>query len=588
MKRLAALTYSALGTPFSLGLLAALKGEDWDSIATRRIDPKAYTNATEYFLDAQASALLRKCEGLPTSFDRRAKALENWKLGEESCYRANERLAPYVEGKSHPLLDERVYHHVGGIRKIVEAVLGKAPTLDALSGRHGPGATFSDPSKRSTIADKMNSVPSMTPGAYWFLLPWQGTKWGAVTASSEPRRSPRLVRGNRFAVAPKDATKDRPIAAEPSVNIFYQLALGKVVRRRLKGVGIDLDYGQETHRQVARESSITGHLATLDLSNASDTVAYNLVKLLLPPEWFALFEELRSPWTRMSRKDVGLIARHSTNSKGTAWVKLEKFSSMGNGFTFELESLLFYSIVKYTEMCLIDGDEGRTLVYGDDIICNTEIVGAVTSILNFFGFSINREKSFSDGPFRESCGGDFFEGQAVRPYFLKEDPCEPQHFIAAANAVRKASREALGSLDLLRRSWFYLLDQLPSEIRNCRGPEGLGDLCIHDEANRWVTRWRSQSKMIRVYRPHRIQKVPWHVFDPDIVLACALYGAPWGGGGIVPRSSSQSFKLGWIVAYGIGGEPPHLVHRRSVGPRGEDPRFELKPRSVRYRVRRIA
>jgi hypothetical protein len=585
VKRLAALIYSAIGTPHSSKLLAALESGDWDSIATSQVDPRAYTDSREYFLDAQASALLKKYKGLPCSFNRRGKALANWKAGEDSCFKANERLAPYLEGFSHPSCDVRVSHHIDGIRKIVKSILGKAPSLDDLNGNHGPGATFSDPSVRSTIADKMNSVPSMTPSAFWFLLPWMQTKWGDACRHSSPQRNPAQVRGNRFMTAPKDATKDRPIAAEPSINIFYQLSLGKLIRQRLNTVGIDLSGGQDVHRQVACESSITGFLSTLDLSNASDTVAYNLVKLLLPPEWFALLDQLRSPFTRMSRKDAALLGRSSENKE--VWVKLEKFSSMGNGFTFELESLLFYAIVRYTEMYNLDGMvESKVLVYGDDIICPTEIVRPVIAILNFFGFSINETKSFFDSPFRESCGGDYFSGQAVRPYYLKKEPCAPHHFIAAANALRAKVSDSLGDLDIFKRAWFHLLDQIPSDIRSIRGPRGLGDLVIHDEQDRWVIRWRTQSYYQRVYRPHRTQKVPYGLFDADVVHACALYGAP-SGPGLTPRDPVQSFKKGWIVAYGRSEVSDFIrpVRRNRISWE-RDIRFELIPRSVRYRVAR--
>jgi hypothetical protein len=43
-------------------------------------------------------------------------------------------------------------------------------------------------------------------------------------------------------------------------------------------------------------------------------------------------------------------------------------------------------------------------------------------IENFFpivGFSVNKEKSFSKGAFRESCGGDFWSGVNTRPLYIK-------------------------------------------------------------------------------------------------------------------------------------------------------------------------
>ena len=73
-------------------------------------------------------------------------------------------------------------------------------------------------------------------------------------------------------------------------------------------------------------------------------------------------------------------------------------SPMGNGFTFELETLLFYAL---TMAVCGKGNFVRVSVYGDDIICPTEHAQAVTSILVEAGFQLNLGKSFSSGPFQK-------------------------------------------------------------------------------------------------------------------------------------------------------------------------------------------
>lgn len=543
--------YGAIGTPLSAELKKLAHEGKWDDIVVRRVQPRDYTDATQYFLDASAASFLRKCNDLPVSFDKRAKALAVWKEGEDACYRTNRRLRPYVIGISHPSANVDVLRHIVGIRKIVSCILGRLPSQEDMLGQFGPGATYSDPSVRSLIADKMNALPSSTSGCFRFLPNWLETKWGRECANATPWRSPVVVRGNRFATAPKDAEKDRPIGAEPSINIYYQLALGKLIRQRLKRVGIDLNSGQDTHRRVACEASITGHLATIDLSNASDTVSSSVVELLLPPEWLEILVDLRSPFTQVDGR----------------WIKLEKFSSMGNGFTFELETLIFYAICKYTEMCLIDDESGQTLVYGDDIIVNTLCANPVIKALAFFGFSVNEGKTFVDGKFRESCGGDFFNGQAVRPFSLKELPCEPQHFIAFANGIRRKVSAHFGELGIFLRPWFSILDQLPVWVRCCRGPEGLGDIVIHDAETRFTTRSRSQRIYVKVYRPARYQKVRMSLFDPGVIHACALYGVPWSRGFLMPRDPVTGYKVGWMVLYGVNWlpEPPFGLGTSVIG-----------------------
>ena len=162
------------------------------------------------------------------------------------------------------------------------------------------------------------------------------------------------------------------------------------------------------HMRLARLAS-AGRLscATIDLSNASDTVAYQLVKLVLPPDWFELLISLRAPFTDMDGKRV----------------RLEKFSSMGNGFTFALETLLFWTLCD-----TVSNGEAQVLrVFGDDIIVDTAHAKACVKALEFFGFTPNAKKTFLEGPFRESCGGDYFNGVSVRAVYVKNLPDEPPY-----------------------------------------------------------------------------------------------------------------------------------------------------------------
>ena len=90
---------------------------------------------------------------------------------------------------------------------------------------------------------------------------------------------------------------------------------------------------------------------------------------------------------------------------------------MGNGYTFELETLLFYCLVE-----AVCGKDGRLSVYGDDIICPSNRAAVVTRLLKFCGFSLNEDKSFSEGFFRESCGGHFYRGVDVKPFYIERYP----------------------------------------------------------------------------------------------------------------------------------------------------------------------
>lgn len=549
--------FEDLATPTSLKCYLLLKYGQWDQLATQRLEPRHYLSsspikgfggqAERYWRDASAVSLLRKYQELPTSFDRKAVAEGLFLSSEKQCFRANHRLFPYLTPGVYSEEVEGVSRVFSAARKEISRILGKCP--DHIDGKHGPGSTFGDKGQFTTVPDKMSSSPTMTSDAWPYLFQWVGTLWASACASSG--KSPVFVPGNRFTTVNKDCEKDRGIAIEPSLNVFYQLGLGRVIRMRLRGAGIDLRNGQEIHKRVACEASIEGHLATMDLSNASDTICRNLVKLLLPAAWFEALDSLRSKKT---------LVRGS-------WHLLEKFSSMGNGFTFELETLVFLGLIlavgSVTGHKLVIGE--NVFVYGDDIICPTEISKDVISLLSFSGLSVNARKTFVDGPFRESCGGDYFEGVDVRPHYLEESPNEPQQLISLANGLKRASRSAPGRSALVRRAWFSVLDSIPSHIRRLRGPSVLGDLCLHDdEESRWQFRWRSGIRYIRVYRPARFRKVSWQNFRPEVTLAAALLGTPSGQnwksreapisgqseaftpGGVIPRDGVLGYKVGWV------------------------------------------
>ena len=523
-----------LDTPISLGLYLRVKAGDWDGVLEVSPDPRDYLYGARYAKDAAAAAFVKKLNNLPTSHDRRSAAIAKWRAGEDACYRSNERLARYLPEFSNSTdSNEYVSDFLSEVKQLVRTWIGNRPD-DLAIGRFGPGATFSDRGGRTTVPDKMSADPVMTRGAIWFLPQWYGTQWGAYHARHSRKVS--FVPGNRFTTVPKTAKVDRCIAAEPPINVFFQLALGRQLRSRLRRrTGWDLDRAQDIHRQVACESSHTREFATLDLSNASDTISRVLVKLLLPHYWHDQLDGLRSPKTLIDGK----------------WVMLEKFSSMGNGFTFELETIIFAAIACVTsQRCGYKGQLGvDVFVFGDDIIVKNSVARPLKSCLEFLGFELNVEKSyFGDEPFRESCGGDYFDSKPVRPYYLKELPNGPQDYIALANGISALDcRLALTGLPALRRTWFHVLDQLPKRVRDLRGPQALGDLVIHDEPERWTTKTRHSIRYIRVFRPHRLRVVDFKYFKPDIVLACATYGTGNRRGGVIPRDGVLSYKVGWVA-----------------------------------------
>jgi hypothetical protein len=532
-------TMERLNCPRSLTLAIMARHGMWREALELPCEPAVYADSEAYFFSAQSHAFIKKLDCIPGwgARQRRDACVAKWWESEHACAASNLRLKPFLMNESTGSSDERIYAFIERVRKNVLDILGESLPL-TWEGKFGPGATVSDNKAHTTVPDKTSSIPTFTPNALYHLVPWSGTLWATSVAGLG--KTPKSVRGNSFFTVPKDSTIDRPCAKEPSINGFFQLGLGAVMKRRLARAGLDLQYGKEIHMQAACRGSLDGLSSTIDLSSASDTVCRNLVKLLLPPRWFQALDSLRSPTTLIDGKTV----------------VLEKFSSMGNGFTFELETTLFAAIV---QACVPGGILGYdVLVFGDDMIVPTSSYVDCVAALRFFGFKPNLKKSFGTGPFRESCGGDYYNGVAVRPHFQEIIPNEPQHYISLANGLRRScmggsipsSRWAAG-----RRLWHDAVDKLPSHIRSCRGPSSLGDIVLHSPE--WRTRWRSSIGYVRVYRPLRPNLARVNGFSDGAILAACTYGAvsdpPWSSiSGRFPSDSRRGWALRGATGYKLG------------------------------------
>jgi hypothetical protein len=223
---------------------------------------------------------------------------------------------------------------------------------------------------------------------------------------------PNIVRESIVTFVQKDLTQTRSICTEPSLNMFFQLGLGEILSSRLKTYfGIDLKVQARRNVRLARRGSIDGSISTIDLESASDSVSLGLCDLVFP-EWFSdLLRLYRTPFTKIRGKTV----------------ELEMVSTMGNGFTFPLQTAIFCCVVKAVARSF--GDESgranargaRWGVFGDDIICPSNWADRVQHLLRLLGFRVNGNKSYTNvyGRFRESCGGDYFRGHNVRGVYIK-------------------------------------------------------------------------------------------------------------------------------------------------------------------------
>jgi hypothetical protein len=477
--------YESLSTPVSLSCEILLRYGDYAQLVQKTVDPASYNDPSRFADDYQAISFLRKVpfkniEGL----DAKAKAKEKFSEAEVSCRETNGRIRSFLRNPEKATSVVRQAFCLSGLA--IREVLGDNVRVSEwlYSCRFGPGA-FNHPWTRglTSIYDKLQVTPSVTHdfrdmGA---VLVMSSPSWARSITDTEvegfwPFVSPTdlcAVSGNRVTFVPKTATTERAIAIEPLINIYAQLGLGQMIRRRLKAFAhIDLD-DQTVNQQLAREGSIRGFLSTIDLSSASDTVSREVVRALLPDAWFGALD--------LCRSKVGIL-------DNVPFV-YEKFSSMGNGFTFELESLLFWALAR--SACIISGCPEMVSVYGDDIIVPVNAYDTLEEILTFFGFKLNRSKSFREGAFRESCGKDYYDGKDVRPFLQEEVPQELKQLLTLANGIRRLSSRRLhpynGCDVRFRRPWIATVRAIPRSIRtHLRVPAHAGDadglICNWDEA----------------------------------------------------------------------------------------------------------
>lgn len=516
-----------IGTPFAGKVGTLLSKRDWDSLATLEVNPHDYSSASPngvsaYAADVGLAALFVKNADLPTSFNRKKAALDRWWLSEKLCCATNARFGSYLTGY-YPDVPPALLNFFDRVQKRVAAVLGPLPRT--LRGVMGPGSVYEATdyefgAKSLTCADKTHS-PAATAGLHELLqYPCFSDRYTDPCRFGVERDVTR-VRGSRWSSAPKNAKTERAIAIEPGVNVYVQLGIETHLWDRLGRIGIYKATTQERHRHLAKQALSLG-LATLDESMASDLWARNAVRFLLAksPLWLSLLESTRCPLMLVEGK----------------WVFLEKFSSMGNGWTFPLQTILFHSLVR--ELC---GEDSIVSCFGDDIICPSVKAEEVMAALKFFGHRPNVEKSFWTGEFRESCGEDFFAGRAVRPHYLSSWPTDVPDWYALANGLR---RRASSRAHLAFAAW--CVRRVPLQHRFGALEDHYGDSVLL--GRKPVTRTKNGLRQIRGLRyVGRVVHID-HFSGPSVLTAVLM-----GHSLTYRHTSNKSGPVGHLPTRGVSG-----------------------------------
>jgi hypothetical protein len=323
------------------------------------------------------------------------------------------------------------------------APLGPAFEATEANGRFGNGAVYE----------------GITPFA----------RWNASQAFSYDVRSPDSVRwwspspwdSARLSCVPKDMFKLRSITVEPSEATFLQqlyrtrlIAAAASVLPKSSAVPDQLwGGGPQRQRIRALRGSLDGKTATLDLSDASDSVRWDVVSMVFPPNIVAALERARSPYCEVGE-----------STKRTRY-RVHMYAGMGNATTFIVETLFFWALC--TVLSEWVRDFTPVSVFGDDIVCGIKAANhpLFHEQLSLAGLSLNMAKSgLSVEPgFREACGLAAFAGCELPLLRIKGYDCrKPEELVSLCSMVNAALARDSRYAPFVRRFG----ERVGSDIRN--------------------------------------------------------------------------------------------------------------------------
>lgn len=433
-------------------------------------------------------------------------------------------------------------------------------------GRCGPGASLGANGVDFYTKLFSSDLTATSLEVYYQYAAWcaQDPKWrDAEFDRLTSFGLPTITHESSVTFVPKNRDTLRTICTEPNLNMFAQLGIGEILADRLRSLfGIDFSIQQERNAELARLGSIGGAIDTIDLESASDSMSLRMLESVLPDWVFETLLWYRCPLTRVRGERV----------------KLHMISTMGNGFTFPLQTIIFTCAVQavakqfehdYKFMCRADLPWSPWGVFGDDIALPSSMTARLCRLLNILGFKVNSEKSYTDKymAFRESCGSDYYRGHNVRGVYLKTLRT-PQSRYVAINLLNDWSarwgiplRRAIGYLrDSVRILAIPEWASVDSGIRIPLSGLRSGFVMVYRSK-----RWR-YSYLFRHYEavvpyltvrddaiaiPRNLNRVPRRVINPSGLLIAAIGG--YLKGGRIPIALKQ-------------GENPCYRTRTSVTP----------------------
>lgn len=247
-------------------------------------------------------------------------------------------LSPRRETASAYLIVQRA-------RSICKAILGSFPKDQVFDHvRFGKKSSIGCPLDLAYIDEKLSNVRAFTSSsecAKWFFedyLPGDPHLATIVARLLSGGELPDLALNALKAVlVPKTWKIHRMITPLTLLALFYSYGIGGIITDRLAEAGLDITKLQRVHQRLIQRFSRRKHTtfyggshATGDLSAASDSLVSELLNRILPRDWY-----------RAIRKTFSHQIEIDGRMNYTASVL-----PMGNGLTFPVETLVFYSLLK--------------------------------------------------------------------------------------------------------------------------------------------------------------------------------------------------------------------------------------------------
>jgi hypothetical protein len=416
--------------------------------------------------------------------------------------------------------------------------------------KHGPGSTADRISGNQKYNNRTwtSRLEEIFPAGEFLF-----SSWRYFDASLTEWLEPGAEIPVRVISVPKTLKTPRIIAIEPTHMQYVQQGLWLSIREHVERDDILSQFigfsDQVPNQDLAREGSLTGELATLDLSEASDRVSNQLVRLMLEDyNWLAPAVDS----CRSRKADVPGYGVH----------RLAKFASMGSALCFPIEAMVFLT-------CVFIGIErelmrpltkkdiksflGKVRVYGDDIIVPVEYVHSVSETLQTFGFVVNSGKSFWTGKFRESCGKEFFNGEDVSIVRVRRVfPTEHKHAQEIISCVSLRNQMYFaGNWGIARFLDDFLKKLIPLPTVSRESPAlGRHSFLPFYEEKRWDH--NLQRGLVKAFM--EVARLPEDFLEDDGALVkCFINrGEPYADVRHLERAGrpdAVSIKLGWVPSY---------------------------------------